>query len=123
MGEQDPSLFSGAWFYHFKHIGPKITAKRQKMLITAAALGERKKRAAFKESVNNTMQQLVPRERWEIAFHESCKDPLLWVADYCAWAIQRKWESDGKDTRSFDLIKKKIATEFDLFESGSDFFY
>lgn len=116
-------FYKHASYYHFKHIGPKMAAKCPKMLITAAALGERKTRAAFKEAVNNTLQQTVPRDRWEIAFHESCKDPLLWVADYCAWAIQRKWESEGADTRSYDLIKKKIATEFDLFEPGSDFYY
>ncbi len=57
------------------------------------------------------------------ALHESAKDPLLWVADYCAWAIQKKWESNGEERRSFDLIQKKVATEFDLFKPGGEHFY
>jgi hypothetical protein len=91
------------------------------MLITAAALGHKKSRAAFKAAVNNPIQQTIPRDRWEVAFHESCKDPLLWAADYCAWAIQRKWERD--DRRSYELIANKVATEYDLFAPGRMEYY
>ncbi len=109
-------FYQYAWYYHFSHIGPKIAREHDKILITAAALGERKTRAAFKESVNNTIQQILPRDRWEVAFHDSSHDPILWVADYCAWAIQRKWER--QDLRSYNLIKQKIVTEFDIFKPG-----
>jgi hypothetical protein len=74
-----------------------------KLLITAAALGEKKTRASFKAALNNTVQQIVNRERWEVSFIDSSKDPMLWAVDYCAWAIQRKWERG--DTQSHDLIK------------------
>ncbi len=116
-------FYQYAWYYHFKHIGPKMARQCEKMLITAAALGERKTKAAFKAAVNETIQQVLSRDRWEVAFHESAKDPLLWVADYCAWAIQKKWESNGEERRSFDLIQKKVATEFDLFKPGGEHFY
>jgi hypothetical protein len=46
----------------------------------------------------------------------SASDPCLWVADYCTWAIQRKWERG--DTRSDDLIKDRIRSEFDIWERG-----
>jgi hypothetical protein len=36
-------------------------------------------------------------------------EPCLVVADYCTWAIQRKWERD--DQRSHELIAGKIASE------------
>lgn len=114
-------FYKTAWYYHFKHVGPKLARQADKMLITAAALGTRKTRAAFKESVNETVQQTLPRDRWEVAFHESCKDPLLWVADYCSWAIQKKWEQG--DSRAYELIKDKIKTEFDLFKPGLKEFY
>jgi hypothetical protein len=91
------------------------------MLITAAALGRNRTRAAFKAAVNNSVQQVLPRDKWEVAFHESCKDPLLWVADYCSWAVQRKWEHG--DTRSYDLIKGKIRTEYDLFAPGPEEYF
>jgi len=48
-------------------------------------------------------------------------DPCLQVADYCVWAIQRKWERD--DSRSYDLIKDKIESEFDVWSIGSTHYY
>jgi hypothetical protein len=54
---------------------------------------------------------------------DSAKDPLLWAADYCAWAIQRRWESGFVDLRSHDLIKGNLATEFDLWEKGNKHYY
>lgn len=117
----DDRFYKTAWYYHFKHVGPKIAGQADKVLITAAALGTKRTRAAFKESVNDAVQQVLPRDKWEVAFHESCKDPLLWVADYCSWAIQKRWEHG--DTRSYDLIKGKIKTEYDLFAPGLQEYY
>jgi hypothetical protein len=104
----DPTFYQYAWYYHFKHIGRQLLQGADRLLITAAALGQKKTRAAFKNAVNNTIQQVVLRDKWECSFLDSAKDPMLWAADYCAWAIQRKWETG--DTRSHDMIKDKIAT-------------
>ncbi|MFD3266313.1 DUF3800 domain-containing protein [Phenylobacterium ferrooxidans] len=116
-----PTFYRYAWYYHFKHVGRRYLADCDKMLITSAALGEKKTRAAFKAGVNEPVQQLAARERWEVAFHESCKDPLLWVADYCAWAVQKKWERD--DLRSYDLIKRQRGSEYNLWSPGKVFYY
>jgi hypothetical protein len=120
----DATFYRYAWFYHFKHVGPQVAKDLKnddKLLITAAALGHNKTRAAFKLAINNVLQQTTGRDKWECCFMDSSKDPLLWAADYCAWAIQRKWESG--DTRSHVLIAKKIATEFDLWELGKRHYY
>jgi hypothetical protein len=117
----DPTFYKYAWYFHFKHVGPTILHGADKLMITAAALGTNKTRAAFKEAVNNTIQQTAQRQNWECCFIDSAKDPLLWAADYCAWAIQRKWEKG--DVRSYDLIKGKIKTEFDLWQIGTTRYY
>ena len=114
-------FYQTAWYFHIKHLAPNLAAQHAKILITAAALGQKRTRAAFKAGVNNAVQQILPRDRWEIAFHESSKDPLIWVADYCSWAIQKKWEHG--DTRSYDLVKSKIKTEYDLFALGLEEYY
>ena len=90
-------------------------------MITAAALGSKRTKAEFKQAVNNTVQQVAPRSQWEIAFMESAEDPMLWAADYCAWAIQRKWELG--DARSYSLIEGKIRSEYDLFRTGKVEYY
>ena len=119
----DATFYRYAWFYHFRHIGKLILPGADKLLITAAALGHKKTRAAFKAAVNNTAQQIIPRDKWEVSFLDSSMDPLLWAADYCAWAIQRKWESNGVDGRSHKLIAHAINSEFDLWKSGTKHYY
>ncbi|MED5549177.1 MAG: DUF3800 domain-containing protein [Pseudomonadota bacterium] len=113
----DATFYKYAWHYHFKHIGPMRCAPDRRTLITAAALGTNRTRASFKVALNNVIQQALPRDRWEVSFMESSQDPGLWVADYCAWAIQRKWERD--DRARYDQIKEKIATEYNLWRSGN----
>jgi hypothetical protein len=41
----DPTFYRYAWYYHFKHVGPRILPKEGRLLITAAALGPKKTKA------------------------------------------------------------------------------
>ncbi|HEY5286242.1 MAG TPA: hypothetical protein VIJ50_03970 [Solirubrobacteraceae bacterium] len=43
-------------------------------------------------------------------------EPCLVVADYCTWAIQRRWERE--DQRSHELIADKIASEVQVAPPG-----
>lgn len=61
----------------------------------------------------------MPKLQCAANFCPAAADPCLSVVDYCAWAIQRKWESAGKDIRSYDLIKDRITYEYDLWEHGN----
>jgi hypothetical protein len=92
-----------------------------KLFITAAALGTNKTKAAFKNALNNALQQIMPRKKWECSFLDSAKEPLLWAVGYCAWAIQRKWELH--DVRSHSLIHQKIKTEYELRRTGTRTYY
>ena len=46
---------------------------------------------------------------------------MLQLADYCAWAMHRKWER--ADTRPYALIQGKIVTEYDVFSEGTDAYF
>jgi Protein of unknown function (DUF3800) len=58
---------------------------------------------------------------FSIDHHSSRSHALLQVADYCAWAIHKKWQSG--DVRSYDRIKSRIRNEFDMFASGLTSYY
>lgn len=118
---EDHVFYQYAWYYHFKHVYPRVSKDTDKLLVTAAALGQKRTQATFKQAFNNTVQQIAPRNRWEVSFMDSAKDPMLWAADYCAWAVQRKWERG--DSRSYDLIAKNLHSEFDLWKSGAHHHY
>jgi len=65
------------------------------------------------------------KQRFEIVpyinFHQVKADINCQLADYCGWALFRKWESD--DIRSYNLIKEKISSEFPIFEKGETTYY
>ncbi|WP_306046324.1 DUF3800 domain-containing protein [Nioella sp. MMSF_3534] len=108
------------WFYQFKHaIAPHLSSGDD-LLVTAASIGTKKERMTFCKELDDVMSQTV-RANWAVDFRPSQCDPCLQVADYCAWAIQRKWERG--DTRSYDLIKHQITYEYDLWKKGTTKYY
>jgi hypothetical protein len=109
-----------AWYLHFKFVAPRIVTSTDRLLVTAASLGTRKKRADFHYAVKRVAAQVAPVTH-QVAFWPYESDPCLQVADYCTWAIQRKWERG--DARSHALIASKINTEFDVWEIGRTYYY
>ena len=119
--ESKPRFYQNGFYFHFKHgIAPMLT-QGSEILVTTASIGTRKERAAFEEAVSDVMRQTQKSAKWRTDFMPSQADPCLQVADYCAWAIQRKWERG--DGRSYAFIKDKISYEFDLWSRGTKHYY
>jgi Protein of unknown function (DUF3800) len=115
------TFYKYAWWYHFKHIGPQIAYRARELHITTASVGTKKGQAMFTAAVNDVVQQVLRGVTWVTTFTQSATDPCLQLADYCTWAIQRKWERD--DTRSYALIQGRIASEFNLWRRGTVHYY
>lgn len=119
---QDKSRFyKYPWFFQFKHGVTKHVNKNARALITAASIGTKKERATFTTALSDVMSQTIRSVEWAVDFRPSNCDPCLQLADYCAWAIQRKWERD--DSRSYDLIKNRISYEYELWKNGKELYY
>jgi hypothetical protein len=58
---------------------------------------------------------------FEIYFHQAKADINCQLADYCGWAIFIKWERD--ELRSYELIKDKVKSEFEIFKNGTGCYY
>jgi hypothetical protein len=118
-------FYKYGWFYLFKHVAPQIVAKGSNLMVTAASLGSKKEQTDFTDAVKDALQQTVPirRAQWVTDFPQAAADPCLQIADYCAWAIQRKWESGGKDLNSYNVIKDKMKHEFDFWRHGTHHYY
>lgn len=109
------------WYYHFKHgIKPHIP-QHSRLHVVAASIGTKKERDTFTGALTDVMQQTVGNDGWRVDFRPSASDPCLQLADYCAWAIQRKWER--QDSRSYDLIKGRITYEYELWKHGNTLYY
>jgi hypothetical protein len=110
------------WFYHFRHgICGRNLLPGDRLLVTAAALGNRKERATFTNALDDVMVQNLAPNSWAVDFRPSQSCYGLQVADYCAWAIQRYWEQD--DDRSYRLIADRINYEYDLWRAGKTRYY
>jgi len=117
----DLTFYKYAWYYHLKYISPRAIAKGDELLISAASIGTKKKRAAFLGALQDVAVQSINGTPYKTAFWSASSDPCLQVADYCAWAIQRKWER--QDERSYSLISDKIQSEYELFKTGTKTYY
>lgn len=113
-------FYQYGWYYHFKHGMPSEINNSKGVLVSAASLGTKKEKMSFSNSINSVMHQTLNIE-YKVDFRPCKADPCLQVADYCAWAIQRKWEKNC--IRSYDLIKSKITREYDLWERGGTLYY
>jgi len=119
--ETKERFYKTGWYFHFKYGAGKEIAKEDLALVTTACLGTRREQAAFKEAVDDVMRQTVKAAKWKTDFMPCAADPCLQVADYCAWAIMRKWERG--DPRSYDMIKDRVTYEYDVWEKGTDHHY
>lgn len=121
--ESKPRFYKFSWYYHFKHGTKGEFTHKQDALITSACLGTKRERAAFQDAVHDVMRQTMRACEWHTDFMPAAADPCLQAADYCAWAIQRKWESENVDMRSYNLIQDRITYEYDLWEHGAHHYY
>lgn len=117
----DERFYKYAWFFHFQYVAPRILAAHDELFLSAAMLGTRGRAAAFRTAVEGVVRQCSPTVQHRVAFWSAASDPCLQVADYCTWAVQRKWE--GGDARSYELIKDKVGSEFDLWQWGRKTYY
>lgn len=117
----DIRFYKMAWYQHFKHIAPLITRAGDELLVMGASLGTKKKRESFRTAIHDVVNQVTRGIDFRTVSWSGASDPCLWVADYCCWAIQRKWERG--DERSYALIEPKIRSEFDVFRLGKTTYY
>jgi len=81
-----------------------------------------KKRRAVEKAVKITLADMLPqRVRYRVYHHDSKSNFDLQIADYFNWAIYRKW--DRQEDRIYQTLKPVVRSEFDIFRSGTRFYY
>jgi hypothetical protein len=82
---------------------------------------DKQQQTALKQNLKLRAEEAMRQIPFSIDHHNSAAHTLLQVADYCAWATHKKWQSG--DTRSYDLLRGKIRNEFDLYRNGERAYY
>ncbi|MGH2632508.1 MAG: DUF3800 domain-containing protein [Tepidiformaceae bacterium] len=121
LAVDDIRFYKLAWYLHFKHIAPLITKAGDELLVMGASLGTKKKKEGFNAAIHDVVAEVTHGIDFRTVSCSGASDPCLWIADYCSWAIQRKWERG--DERSYALIKSKVRSEFEVFQRGTNTYY
>lgn len=109
--------------YLLKYVLQQHDLKQFKeVLVFTDAIPIARKRGAIEKIIKTTLASQLPAGAcYRLIHHESKSNLDLQIADYCTWAIYRKWNSG--DARSYQHIQPAVTSEFDIFRSGTTLYY
>jgi len=117
----DLMFYKQAWFYHLRYVAPRVTSASDELLVVAASIGNKRERVAYLAEIQDAINQTSPAKTTKSAMWSAASDTCLQIADYCSWAIYRKWERS--DTRPYKVIQNKIVSELETFRLGETVYY
>ena len=120
---EDTQFYPRMIGYILEYILKSKTAQNcDEVIVITDNIPIKKKRDAVEKAIKTILKQKLPKtSKYRVLHHASKSTFGLQVADYCNWAIFRKWEKG--DTRSYDLIKSRVLSEYDIFQKGSKLYY
>ncbi len=120
----DPALRETVRFYPemlgqlLKIVLPReLDTDTSEVIVITDAIPVNKKRQAVEKAVRTTLARMLPtRMNYRILHHQSRSHYGLQVADYCCWAVFRKWQRE--ENAWYDRIKPAVCNEFDILHGG-----
>lgn len=101
---------------------PGNLAGCSEVVVVTDSLPLNSKRKAIEKAVKMTLVAMIPAGTPYRVHHIPSRSLVaLQVADYCNWAVFKKWER--VDTRSYEVIKAALHSEFDICQKGTHYFY
>ena len=95
-------------------------AEFAEVIVFTDSLPVQRKRTAVEKGVKMTLAAMLPASvRYRVLHHASKSNLDLQIADYCTWAIYRKW-SVGDD-RSFRPVQAAVRREWDVMQAENRF--
>ncbi len=119
--QTDPIFYGFVWYNNLKHTARDTVLPQSELLVTASAIGTNQMKANFGWAVQAVNREVMPESTIKATMWPAATDICLQVADYCSWAVQRKWERD--DSHAYAIIEDKIGSENDIFGSRTTLYY
>lgn len=118
----DKDFYRFVWSAHLAGLMQDLGPSCGDLLVTAASLNNKMLDGFHSEIA--IAQRKSPSDvtvKGDVAI--AAANIMLQVADYCAWALQRKWERQPSDMNSYARINAKLATELDLLGNSESIYY
>ncbi|MBI3415559.1 MAG: DUF3800 domain-containing protein [Verrucomicrobia bacterium] len=97
-----------------------LLAEFAEVIVFTDSLPVQRKRLAVEKGVKMTLAAMLPATvRYRVLHHASKSNMDLQIADYCTWAIYRKW--NRQDARSFQRVQAAVRREWDVLQAGTGF--
>jgi len=94
-------------FYH------EMKNPLEKIIVITDTIPIQKKRHAIEKTIKGTLNKMLPPEiRYRLLHHTSRSHYGLQVADYCNWAVFRKWQKEKRE--GYDYIKQALRSELNM---------
>lgn len=109
--------------YLLRHVLEKLSFKKVvEVIVITDQIPFQKKRKAIEKALKHTLKEMLPADvRYRLLHHSSKSASGLQIADYFNWAIFRAWERD--DSRSLDFVRSAVKSQFNIFRSGTRYYY
>ena len=92
------------------------------VMIYTDTLPVERRRGAVKKAIFQACQKELGGKPFRLFHHKEECNTWIQVADYCSWAIHRKWENG--DVRTYDQLRSRLhAPELDALRFGSTLYY
>lgn len=92
------------------------------VIVITDAIPINRKRKAIEKAVKLQLRSMLPTTTpFRLMHHMSRSSYGLQISDYCNWAIYRKW--DRGDDSAYRRIEPAIKSEFDIFKTGTTYYY
>ena len=118
---------TGAGLYHkmcetlLKYVFQGKGKNVNKIIVIICSLFVGDKKKATTKTLKHYLKTNFPDVPFEIYSHPSCADLNCQLADYCCWAISVSKERGEERPRK--IIESMIKSEFDIFRSGTTYYY
>lgn len=107
--------------YLLEYVLPRWRDRPQRLVVLTDRLPLKRDRKAAEKTIKTAIRRQLGEREFTLLHSASAAEPCLQVADYCLWAVHRKWERH--DLRSYELIRPFVRSEFDIFRWGRQRFY
>lgn len=125
-----PTLYDAGEFYGMmlgcllKYIvrGYDLTRYNHVIVMTDRLPLKKHSGGVMEAAIKGALAKYLPQNvGYRVMHHESKSNFNLQIADYCNWAIYRKWSMT--DFRSYKIIQSSVRSEFDIFRKGQTNYY
>jgi hypothetical protein len=107
--------------YLLEHVFRRYSDPTERIIVITDRLPLKRHRDAVEKTFKQFIKQKLGDRPFSIVHHSSAAHACLQAADYCMWAVYKKWSV--ADRRSYDLVKPFLKSEFDIFRTGTEYFY